>query len=127
MPPTATVSVDVRSESCQLLPFTGVTPTPVPNVIVDVRPPSTNVLDLLELNWRWFLHAVPHAVPGISSVWLPVSNTVELVSETTGHDGSELADAKGLRWRADWGRESVNSNQSSITGNLAPVMLPYHL
>ena len=62
-PPTVTVSVALRRESCQLLPITGSTPTPVPNVMVEVRLPSTNVELFVESNLTWLEHAVPQRVP----------------------------------------------------------------
>lgn len=74
-PPTATVSFPLRRVSCQLLPMTGSTPTPVPKVMVEVRPPSTKVELLDGSNFFWFAHGEPQAVLGNSRVELPVSNT----------------------------------------------------
>ena len=94
--PTVTVSVALRSVSCQLLPITGSTPTPVANVIVVVLFPSTKVELLDESNWTWLAHGAPHSVPGNQysdeiglQLWrdvlansrleLPVSNTTLMV------------------------------------------------
>lgn len=62
-PPTLTVSFALRSVSCQLLPTTGSTPTPVPKVIVLERPPSTKVELFVESNCVWWEHAAPQRVP----------------------------------------------------------------
>lgn len=56
--PTRTVSVALRRVSCQLLPTTGSTPTPVPKVIMLVRPPSTNVVLFEESNLTWLVHVL---------------------------------------------------------------------
>ena len=58
-----------------LSPITGVTPTPVPKVMVFDSEPFIKVELKEGLKLLWFLQGSPHKIPGISRVELPVSKT----------------------------------------------------
>ncbi len=125
-PPTATVSFPLRRVSCQLLPMTWSTPTPVPNVMVEVRPPSTKVELLDGSNFFWFAHGGLQAVPIMRSQFdISRAIMIRITWEFQGRASCVKYDTEGL-WRCPnyWYVRIVYKRRKKI---YVPVIFPNHL